>query len=206
MNKTNPLEFEPIAREVFAPIYPVIAEQILQATRISRGKCLDLGTGPGFLGLAIAQISDLKVCLLDISPEMIAYAQQNIQSRQMQKKVQALCADVHLLPFSDQSIDLVISRGSVFFWEDLKQAFEEIYRVLKPGGMTYIGGGFGTDALKQEIEQKMAQKDEDWAAKSKKRMENFSSSNYKEILDGLNIPYEIKHENGFWIIIKREAQ
>jgi ubiquinone/menaquinone biosynthesis C-methylase UbiE len=137
---------------------------------------------------------------------MIAYAQQNIQSRQMQERVRALCADVHQLPFSDQSIDLVISRGSVFFWEDLRQAFEEIYRVLKPGGTTFIGGGFGTDELKQEIEKKMAQKDEEWAAKSKKRIESFSSSNYKEILNGLNIPHEIIRDNGFWIIIRREAQ
>ena len=205
MNETNPLEYEQIAREVFAPIYPVIAKQIIEETRITQGKCLEVGTGPGFLGLALAEISDLELYLLDISQEMIEYAIQNIQTRKLDQQVQALCADVHQLPFSDQSIDLVISRGSVFFWDDLHQAFQEIYRVLAPGGMTYIGGGFGSNELKEQIERKMTEKDWEWSDKSKKRMEHLSSSNIGEILDDLNVSYEIRRDPGFWIIIRKEV-
>jgi ubiquinone/menaquinone biosynthesis C-methylase UbiE len=205
MNKTNPLEYEWIAREIFAPIYPVIAEQILKETGIKWGKCVDIGTGPGFLGLAVAAISALKVCLLDISPEMIAYANQNIQERQMERQVYAIRGDVHRLPFPDQSTDLVISRGSIFFWDDLRKAMQEIYRVLAPGGTTFIGGGFGSNELKDQIEKKMAQKDERWAEKATNRMKSFATGNYEQVLHELKIPYKVKRESGFWIIIEKEA-
>jgi Methylase involved in ubiquinone/menaquinone biosynthesis len=203
MNKTDPVEYEPIAREVFAPIYPVIAGEILKETGISAGKCIDMGTGPGYLGLAMARITSMEVWLLDISDEMIVYAQKNIMERQLGNRVHAICADVHNLPFTDNSIDLVVSRGSVFFWEDLQQAFREIYRVLKPGGMTYIGGGFGSEELKRDIERRMREIDENWEAKAKKRLEHPTASDYAAILDALNIAYEIKHTNGFWIIIRK---
>lgn len=203
MSKTNPLEYESIAREIFAPIYPVIAEQILKATEISRGKCVDLGTGTGLLGLAIAAISDLKVCLLDISPEMLDYADQNIRDKKMEQQVHTVKADVHQLPFPDQSIDLIVSRGSIFFWDDLRKALQETYRVLAPGGVAYMGGGFGSNELKDQIEKKMAQKDEKWAEKATVRMQNFASSNYEKILHELKIPYQVKCKSGFWIIIER---
>ncbi|MEA4923810.1 MAG: class I SAM-dependent methyltransferase [Syntrophomonadaceae bacterium] len=205
MNKTNPVEYEPIAREVFAPVYPVIAEEILRKTGRSQGKCVDLGTGPGYLGLEMARITDLEVWLLDNSTEMIAYAQQNIKARKLENRVYSICADVHQLPFADDSIDLMVSRGSVFFWNDLPQAFREIYRALKPGGMTYIGGGFGSEDLKRGIERKMREIDENWEAKAKKRLEHPTASDYAAILHKLNITGEIKITNGLWIIISKPA-
>ena len=47
------------------------------------------------------------------------------------------------MPFADKSFELVVSRGSFPFWEDKVGGFREVYRVLKPGGIGFIGGGFG---------------------------------------------------------------
>ncbi|MBC7343666.1 MAG: methyltransferase domain-containing protein, partial [Clostridia bacterium] len=41
-------------------------------------------------------------------------------------------------------------QGFGVFWENLEKAFKEIHRVLAPGGIAYIGGGFGTSELKKE--------------------------------------------------------
>lgn len=204
MNKTNPLEYEQIAREVFAPIYPAIAEQIKKETGISQGKCLDLGTGTGCLGLAMAEVSDMEVFLLDVSREMLDYARENIEKRNLEKRVQTIHADVHEIPLPDQSIDLVISRGSIFFWDDLSRALPEIYRILAPGGRAFIGGGFGTDELKQQIATQMTARDPEWEAKSRQRVEAFSAGAYVQILNDLQIPFEIKQDAGFWIHIRRE--
>ncbi len=40
-------------------IYPVIANQILERTGITRGACLDVGSGPAPLAIALAWISNL---------------------------------------------------------------------------------------------------------------------------------------------------
>lgn len=202
MNKIDAVKFERIAREIFAPIYPVIAQQIKNETGIVEGKCLDIGTGVGFLGLALAEITNLHVYLYDISTEMLAYAEQNLKDRNLKNRVQTLRGDVHSIPLPDQSIDLVISRGSVFFWEDLQKAFVEIYRILAPGGMTFIGGGFGTKELEEQITKKM---DSDWSAKREERLGNNSVQNFKKVLKDANITeYKInKNEAGLWIIIRR---
>ena len=64
-----------------------------------------------------------------------------------------MAADVHALPFRDNSFDLVISRGSIFFWRDQSTALREIVRVLKPGGYAFIGGGYGRLLPKEEWEK-----------------------------------------------------
>lgn len=55
------------------------------------------------------------------------------------------------MPFPDEFVDVVFSQGSIIFWNDLTVAFKEIYRVLKPGGVGYIGRGFGNPTAKQQI-------------------------------------------------------
>ena len=49
--------------------------------------------------------------------------------------------DAESMPFEDNFADLIVSRGSMFFWNDQTKVFKEIYRVLKPNGMAYIGCG-----------------------------------------------------------------
>jgi predicted RNA methylase len=84
--RTDPEGFDLIAREVFAPLYPVVAHQILCGTGVRRGRCLDVGTGPGLLGLALAQLTDLEVCLLDRDPEMLRLARRNVAASPLATK------------------------------------------------------------------------------------------------------------------------
>ncbi len=160
MNVTG---YDRIAREVFAPVYPVIAQQIRTQTGITQGVCLDIGTGGGYLGIALAAITDLEFYLMDKSPEMREIAWMNVAVSGFQNRVHTLCGDVHDIPRENGSIDLVISRGSLFFWEDKARAFAEIYRVLAPGGAAYIGGGMGTKELFDKIKVEMDKRRHDFS-------------------------------------------
>ncbi|WP_245618745.1 class I SAM-dependent methyltransferase [Methanogenium cariaci] len=114
---------------------------IIGMSGIMKGTCIDLGSGPAILSIAVAQQSDLSVIALDYSDDMHKAASRNIEDAGLSSRIGILCGDVHAMPFDDDSADLIISRGgSMFFWDDIHTAFREIYRVLKPGGMTYIGG------------------------------------------------------------------
>ncbi|MDP6418997.1 MAG: class I SAM-dependent methyltransferase [Candidatus Krumholzibacteria bacterium] len=136
-------EFDQFAREVFAPIYPLLAQQILEDTGISEGHCLDIGSGGGYLGIEIARMSGMKVVLGDIDRAALRIADRNLKEAGLRRQVSTRYANVQSLPFADKSFDLVVSRGSFLFWEDKKLAFSEIARVLKKGGAAYIGGGMG---------------------------------------------------------------
>lgn len=198
--------YDEIAREVFAPIYPVIAEQIINKTGVTKGQCLDIGSGSGYLGIALAKITELNVYLFDKSPDMLKIAGRNIFASGKETKVQTLLGDVLDIPLEDQSIDLIVSRGSIFFWEDRPRAFKEIYRVLAPGGFTHIGGGFGTPELKKKIAETMQKKNKDWQGFVKNNLGQQNVEIFNSELLGAGIPlFEInKTEAGLWIVIRRE--
>lgn len=159
-------EFDEIARNVFAPIYPVLAQQVVARTGIDQGNCLDLGSGGGHLGLALAELTRLQVTLYDLSWEACKIAKRRIEDGKLQEWVSAEQGDVHCMPFADGAFDLIVSRGSLWFWENHPVAFQEVYRVLAPGGQAYLGGGFGTVALHREIVATMcAREGLDWEQK-----------------------------------------
>lgn len=201
----NASKFAKISKEVFAPVYPVIVNQIIKDTCKTKGNCLDIGTGPGYLGIEMAKATNCKVYLFDICKEILQIADENIKKQNLDTKVSTVKGDVHNIPFKDKSFDIIISRGSIFFWENQIEAFKEIYRVLAPNGITYIGGGFGNLKIKEEINNIMEKKDKNWHKDIKDRIGKDQVAEFKDKLEKANISnFEIKKdESGLWIIIRR---
>ena len=203
----NAQEFDRIAREVFAPIYPVIAGQILRRTGIIRGHALDVGCGSGYLGLALAGQSDLELTLFDQSEDMLSLARKNITDRGQDDRVWTLHGDVARIPLPDNSTNLAVSRGSVFFWDKPALAFAEIHRVLAPGGRAVIGGGFGSAELKEQISRTMEARDKEpgqWRAKLKRNLSTETAQTYESALREAGVTdfgIELSEETGFWITI-----
>jgi ubiquinone/menaquinone biosynthesis C-methylase UbiE len=202
---SNYKDFDEIVRNVFAPIYPVIAKQIVERTNIKEGICIDLGTGTGALARAIAKITNLKVYALDISKDMLKLTEKYIKEEGLEGKIIPILGDVHNMPFEDNFADLIISRGSMFFWNDKIKAFKEIYRVLKLDGMAYIGGGFGNRELREKIFAEMRRRNPNWDNEVKSRMKNHNKELLEDILDKAGIPnYKIiDDDSGLWILIKK---
>jgi len=203
----NVKEFDRVAREVFAPVYPVIAGQIKTRTGITEGVCLDIGTGGGYLGIALAGMTDLDFYLMDKSPEMLEIANANVMVSGMQKRMRTVCGDVHDIPRADASVDLVISRGSLFFWKDKSRAFCEIHRVLKPWGKAYIGGGMGTGELYQKIRGEMERRNPERHEDGKDGRFADHRELYREALHraGISNYTLIRGDEGLWIQIGKQA-
>lgn len=207
--KMDPHEFDRIARGIFAPVYPVIAAQILDRTGIRKGVCLDIGCGGGYLGAALAKETELFVHFFDASAEMLAIAEQTISKHGLEKRADTLQGDVSSIALPDGSVHLAVSRGSIFFWKDLARAFAEIYRLLAPDGSAYIGGGFGSKALKEQIECEMASRDregENFRARVRQNLGDDARTRFESALKVAGIPsYTIlQDENiGLWIVIKK---
>jgi SAM-dependent methyltransferase len=65
------------------------------------------------------------------------YAQ--MAARAMEKGLEVTPGTAEELPLSDESVDLVLMVTTICFVDDPKRAFEEIHRILKPGGSVLVG-------------------------------------------------------------------
>lgn len=187
----------------FKKIYPVIARQILERTGITAGRCIDLGGGPGMLAVELAKASALDVTVCDVTFECVALVEENSREHGVHERVSALQGAAEKLPFDDNSIDLVVSRGSIFFWQDQQQGIAEVYRVLRRGGWAYIGGGFGTAELLEEI---LANKSDDrqWDRERKERLAKNPPGHFEAILTNLAIEGVVERgDAGMWIIFRK---
>jgi ubiquinone/menaquinone biosynthesis C-methylase UbiE len=99
------------------------------------GTLIDVGCGPGYLVAKIAkEIPNLHIIGVDVSDEMMAEASRNSASLGFSERVEFRRGDSLKLPFEEDSVDNVVSTLSLHHWADPKGAFQEMYRVLKPGG------------------------------------------------------------------------
>jgi ubiquinone/menaquinone biosynthesis C-methylase UbiE len=158
--ESDAARFDRVARDAFKEVYPSLADQILNDYGIREGVCLDIGCGPAYLGIEVAKRSRLTVIGIDIDPEAVRIARKNIKREELQERMTVEPGDVQALRFPDGYADLIISRGSFLFWENRTRAFREIHRVLKPGGVAFVGGGMGRaispeqkEAIKRKIER-----------------------------------------------------
>lgn len=205
-NRTNALGMNELAKTVFAPVYPVIVRNAVAATGINRGLGLELGCGPGMLSIAMAkETPDMEVIALDFSDVSKYIAKVNIASEQLEDRICTITGDVHALPFDDGYVDLIFSRGSMFFWKDLKKAFTEIYRVLSSGGATYIGGGFGNRELREQIIDKMLKLNPQWSCHVKEKVDDDYIKHFGIMFDeiGCDSFRVINDESGFWIVLSK---
>ncbi len=126
----------------FAPVYPALAQEIVQDYGVTEGVCIDMGGGCGSLAIALARITDLTIYVLDIDPAAVRLCGVLVDEAGLTGRVIPIEGDAQAMPFKDEFADLVISRGSIFFWPDQMAGLREAYRVLKPGCVAFVGGGF----------------------------------------------------------------
>jgi SAM-dependent methyltransferase len=137
----------------FAPVYSALAQQIVEDYKITSGVCIDMGGGCGSLATELAKTTDLTVYVLDIDPAATRLCGILADEQELTGRVRPIEGDAMDMPFRDDYADLVVSRGSIFFWDDQLAGVKEAYRVLKPGGVAYIGGGFSRLLDKESRDQ-----------------------------------------------------
>lgn len=104
---------------------------LLEMMREVKGKrVLDLGCGTGRTTASLVKLG-AEVCGVDISKEMIAVASKKCRGAEF------VVGDSEKLPFEDASFDLVVATFLIVHLKYLQRTFDEVYRVLKPGG-TFI--------------------------------------------------------------------
>jgi ubiquinone/menaquinone biosynthesis C-methylase UbiE len=101
---------------------------------------IDIGGGTGIIALMALEMGAAKVVCGDISEYMLGrgrekaktlgYGPDRIEFRQL---------DAESLPFNDNSCDIVLTGMAFGLLPDQKKAVNEMFRVLRPGGLVSLG-------------------------------------------------------------------
>ncbi|MFW6158393.1 MAG: class I SAM-dependent methyltransferase [Planctomycetota bacterium] len=123
--------------------YETVVQDVLDYVDGCEGVWLDVGSGAGGVGLALARRQGGVVILLDPNADALGRGLERARQAGLGGRVVAVVGTVEHLALPDGSVDAAVSRGSFFFWDDRAGGLREIYRVLRPGGKAMIGGGLG---------------------------------------------------------------
>lgn len=199
------MSYDRIAEEIFAPIYPRIAQDLLEATGVRAGRMVDIGCGGGHLGFAVMEQAPFEGLFLDIRGEALTSARARAEARGLLDRCTFRTGDVQRMDLPDGCADLVISRGSMIFWEDQEAAFREIYRILAPGGCTYVGTGLGSTELREQIRAKMRSADPGWPRRLLENSLALSTPAYRTLFQSLGWDFTIleNESQGRWIILRK---
>jgi SAM-dependent methyltransferase len=115
----------------------VVSAAMLAVADLQPGdEVLELGCGPGGVGLAAAEVvgADGHVVLSDVVPAMTAIAEERAQ-RQGLRNVDVRELDMEHLDVPDASFDKVLCREALMLVGDPTAAARETLRALRPGGL-----------------------------------------------------------------------
>ena len=102
-------------------------------------RSLEIGAGTGYFTLNLLQAGVIReATCTDISPGMVTTLGSNAQ--RLGLSVKTARADAESLPFADDSFDLVLGHAVLHHLPNLRRAFAEFHRVLRPGGRIVFAG------------------------------------------------------------------
>jgi len=99
--------------------------------------CLDAGCGGGRYLVALARLDAKEVRGIDISGDAVKVANERLRETNL-RQAKATKASVLDVPFSDNYFDYIVSSGVIHHTPDPYRGFQELTRVIKPGGKLFL--------------------------------------------------------------------
>jgi SAM-dependent methyltransferase len=113
--------------------------KLLGSTPGPFARALEIGAGTGYFSLNLQRAGVIgEATCTDISPGMLAALQANAD--RLHFDVETVACDAAELPFEDDSFDLVLGHAVLHHLPALERSFDELVRVLRPGGTLFFAG------------------------------------------------------------------
>lgn len=184
-------------------LYPYLASQIMEGYRRDSGAVLELGPFSGGISLELTRLyPGLNITIADESPAVVEYLRKEISISGLSEMIEIKKTDLNHLTFDDSQFDLVIFRGAFFFLNEKENFLREVFRVLKDGGIAFVGGGFGKGVPKELIDEIA---DESRELNNRLGRRRVSIKELEELVrkSKLTDKCKIEKEGGLWVNIKK---
>jgi ubiquinone/menaquinone biosynthesis C-methylase UbiE len=186
-----------ILRTNAIPVYGFLSyinAQSFQEGASQRGKILDCGAGGLIPPLALFHQHGFETWGIDVSNEQLERARQFCEEQGIEINLRP--GDMRRIPFEDETFDYVYEHYSMCHLSknDTAQAVAEMYRVLKRGGICFLGV-ISADSWPKSRFGEEGEAGEYWGDEGGERRLHsvFSDDEAEELLSGWQIIAKEKH-------------
>jgi len=188
--------------QLWNPVYPYLAKQIGEIYGRQDGNILEIG--PFCRVIFTLQEKNIGSSFLigTFPPGMGNFFREEVKKRNLEDKIEVIETDPTLTGIEENKIDLAIFRGAFFFPSLFEVHFSGIDRILRTGGIAFIGGGFGKltpvtviqdiGKRSRELNLRMGKIE---ISEEKLRQEIQKSD--------IRAKFEIISEGGLWVVMKK---
>lgn len=121
-------------RGFMIPDGPRIVRRVLDGLDLREARVLDIGSGIGGPALIMAAEMGARVVGIDLEGPLVSRARARAAEAGLDERIEFRQVDGGPLPFDDDSFAVAYSSGAFTQVEDKAGMFEEVFRVLEPGG------------------------------------------------------------------------
>jgi len=187
---------------LWEPIRPYLVRQIEELYGRRDGFILEVGPFSGLI-FALAQKSVGQSYLMAAFPQaVIPSYQQEAREYGLGSTVRIVETDSSLIGVPDNSADLAIFRGALFFPGLFQVDFRAIYRTLRTKGIGFVGGGFGK-YTPDEIIRRIGERSEQLNTAMGRVRITVESVRDQLRSSQLEKTCEITTEGGLWVVMKK---
>jgi ubiquinone/menaquinone biosynthesis C-methylase UbiE len=187
---------------LWEPVRPFLTKQVEELYGRGDGNILEIGPFSGLI-FSLAQKSVGRTLSIAGFPQaMIPLFQKEARKLGLEERIRIIESNSSLINIADESVDLVIFRGALFFPTLFQVDFGAIYRTLSTSGIAFVGGGFGKYTPPEVINQIGKRSEQLNAAMGRVRVtvesvqEQVRSSRLEE-------KCEIITEGGLWVVLRK---
>lgn len=188
--------------QLWRPVYPHLAKYIGELYCRTDGNVLEIGPFCGTIFELCRNGTGKSFSIGTFPPGIDHFFREEVRRLDCDDKVAVIATDPALTGIADNTYDLVVFRGALFFPEIFRTDFRAIYRVLRKDGLAVVGGGFGRLTPNAVIEQ-IGERSKDLNILLGK-----TGMNEKRLLEdikpnSIDGGVEIVSEGGLWALIRK---